>query len=79
MRTFQTAASAKELEQYHSEAQIWLDLLEEEVKQGENLKEEDFQENKVAHKNTDPQVMMAALGRTRLNNACVCRTVKKVL
>ncbi|XP_061760709.1 dystrophin isoform X2 [Nerophis ophidion] len=41
-----TAASAKELEQYHSEAQIWLDLLEEEVKQGENLKEEDFQEDK---------------------------------
>ncbi|XP_061910041.1 dystrophin isoform X1 [Entelurus aequoreus] len=40
------AASAKELEQYHSEAQIWLDLLEEEVKQGENLKEEDFQEDK---------------------------------
>ncbi|XP_053170341.1 dystrophin isoform X2 [Scomber japonicus] len=42
----QTAASAKELEQYHSEAQIWLELLEEEVKQGENLKEEDFQEDK---------------------------------
>ncbi|KAM3857230.1 dystrophin [Diretmus argenteus] len=41
-----TAASPKELEQYHSEAQIWLELLEEEVKQGENLKEEDFQENK---------------------------------
>ncbi|XP_076017960.1 dystrophin isoform X2 [Genypterus blacodes] len=42
----QTAASAKELEQYHSEAQIWLELLDEEVKQGENLKEEDFQEDK---------------------------------
>nr|XP_049609340.1 dystrophin isoform X5 [Syngnathus scovelli] len=42
----QTAASAKELEQYHREAQIWLDLLEEEAKQGENLKEEDFQEGK---------------------------------
>ncbi|XP_077439439.1 dystrophin isoform X3 [Vanacampus margaritifer] len=41
-----TAASAKELEQYHREAQIWLDLLEEEAKQGENLKEEDFQEDK---------------------------------
>ncbi|XP_044044307.1 dystrophin isoform X18 [Siniperca chuatsi] len=41
-----TAASAKELEQYYSEAQIWLELLEEEVKQGENLKEEDFQEDK---------------------------------
>uniref|UniRef100_A0AAV2LGC3 Dystrophin n=1 Tax=Knipowitschia caucasica TaxID=637954 RepID=A0AAV2LGC3_KNICA len=41
-----TAASPKELEQYHSEAQIWLELLEEEVKQGENLKEEDFQEDK---------------------------------
>ncbi|KAM9836007.1 dystrophin-like [Aulostomus maculatus] len=41
-----TAATPKELEQYHSEAQIWLELLEEEVKQGENLKEEDFQEDK---------------------------------
>uniref|UniRef100_A0A7N8X944 Dystrophin n=1 Tax=Mastacembelus armatus TaxID=205130 RepID=A0A7N8X944_9TELE len=41
-----TAASPRELEQYHSEAQIWLELLEEEVKQGENLKEEDFQEDK---------------------------------
>uniref|UniRef100_A0A671Z343 Dystrophin n=1 Tax=Sparus aurata TaxID=8175 RepID=A0A671Z343_SPAAU len=41
-----TAASAKELEQYYSEAQIWLELLEEEAKQGENLKEEDFQEDK---------------------------------
>lgn len=58
---FQTAASAKELEQYHSEAQIWLDLLEEEVKQGENLKEEDFQENKVSRKHTDLEVMMAAV------------------
>uniref|UniRef100_A0AAZ1Y4Q8 Dystrophin n=1 Tax=Oreochromis aureus TaxID=47969 RepID=A0AAZ1Y4Q8_OREAU len=40
------AASAKELEQYHSEAQVWLELLEDEVKQGENLKEEDFLEDK---------------------------------
>lgn len=71
MCTFQTAASAKELEQYHSEAQIWLDLLEEEVKQGENLKEEDFQENKVSQKHTDPEVMMAAVACARLNNACV--------
>ncbi|KAJ8253066.1 hypothetical protein GJAV_G00208740 [Gymnothorax javanicus] len=44
IRTGQTAASAREVEQYHSEARIWLDLLEEEVKQGENLKEEDFQQ-----------------------------------
>lgn len=48
----QTAASAKELEQYYSEAQIWLELLEEEVKQGENLKEEDFQEDKVSLSHT---------------------------
>ncbi|XP_075905519.1 dystrophin isoform X3 [Nelusetta ayraudi] len=41
-----TAASGKELEQYYSQAQIWLELLEEEVQQGENLKEEDFQEDK---------------------------------
>ncbi|KAJ8350389.1 hypothetical protein SKAU_G00255190 [Synaphobranchus kaupii] len=44
IRTGQTAASAKEVEQYHTEARIWLDLLEEEVQQGENLKEEDFQQ-----------------------------------
>ncbi|XP_028837014.1 dystrophin isoform X3 [Denticeps clupeoides] len=37
--------SPHELEQYHSEALIWLQLLDEEVKQGENLKEEDFQED----------------------------------
>lgn len=49
----QTAASAKELEQYYSEAQIWLELLEEEVRQGENLKEEDFQEDKVSLSLTD--------------------------
>ncbi|XP_037552527.1 dystrophin isoform X1 [Nematolebias whitei] len=42
----QTAASARELEQYHKEVQVWLELLEEEAKQGENLKEEDFQEDK---------------------------------
>ncbi|KAM6945421.1 LOW QUALITY PROTEIN: dystrophin-like [Aplochiton taeniatus] len=41
-----TAASARELEQYHSEAKIWLELLDEEVKQGENLQEDDFQEDK---------------------------------
>ncbi|XP_036396175.1 dystrophin isoform X3 [Megalops cyprinoides] len=45
IKTGQTAASAKEVEQYHSEARIWLDLLEEEVQQGENLKEEDFQQD----------------------------------
>uniref|UniRef100_A0AAY4E7K9 Dystrophin n=1 Tax=Denticeps clupeoides TaxID=299321 RepID=A0AAY4E7K9_9TELE len=39
--------SPHELEQYHSEALIWLQLLDEEVKQGENLKEEDFQEDGV--------------------------------
>uniref|UniRef100_A0A8C9TK36 Dystrophin n=1 Tax=Scleropages formosus TaxID=113540 RepID=A0A8C9TK36_SCLFO len=33
------------LEQYHSEAMIWLRLLDEEVQQGENLKEEDFQQD----------------------------------
>ncbi|KAJ8400755.1 hypothetical protein AAFF_G00391090 [Aldrovandia affinis] len=44
IRTGQTAASMKEVEQYHSEARIWLDLLEEEVQQGENLKEEDFEQ-----------------------------------
>ncbi|TNM94219.1 hypothetical protein fugu_002395 [Takifugu bimaculatus] len=53
-----TAASAKELEQYHSEAQIWLDLLEEEVKQGENLKEEDFQENKDCEEGAVKELLM---------------------
>ncbi|KAJ3584665.1 hypothetical protein NHX12_015160, partial [Muraenolepis orangiensis] len=42
----QTEASPKELVLYLREAQIWLDLLEEEELQGENLKEEDFQEDK---------------------------------
>lgn len=43
----QTAASAQELQQFHHDAQVWLQLLEEEANQGENLKEEDFQEDKV--------------------------------
>lgn len=51
----QTAASAKELEQYHSDAQVWLELLEDEVKQGENLKEEDFLEDKVCYPHTKVQ------------------------
>ncbi|KAF6730406.1 Dystrophin [Oryzias melastigma] len=41
-----TAASAQELQQFHHDAQVWLQLLEEEANQGENLKEEDFQEDK---------------------------------
>lgn len=61
-------ASAKELEQYYSEAQIWLELLEEEVKQGENLKEEDFQEDKVLHVQSSCQ-----LGFTLHSSIeCVC-------
>uniref|UniRef100_A0A8K9XSP2 Dystrophin n=1 Tax=Oncorhynchus mykiss TaxID=8022 RepID=A0A8K9XSP2_ONCMY len=38
----QVLTPSVEVEQFHSEAKIWLDLLEEEEKQGENLKEEDF-------------------------------------
>lgn len=45
----QTAASAQELQQFHHDAQVWLQLLGEEANQGENLKEEDFQEDKVSH------------------------------
>ncbi|XP_004086056.1 dystrophin isoform X2 [Oryzias latipes] len=41
-----TAASAQELQQFHHDAQVWLQLLGEEANQGENLKEEDFQEDK---------------------------------
>ncbi|XP_054599029.1 dystrophin isoform X5 [Nothobranchius furzeri] len=41
-----TAASSRELEQYHKEVKVWLELLEEEAREGENLKEEDFQEDK---------------------------------
>ncbi|KAF3706399.1 Utrophin Dystrophin-related protein 1 [Channa argus] len=52
------AASTKEVEQYHSEAQIWLDLLEEEVKQGENLKEEDFQEDKDCEEGAVKQLLL---------------------
>lgn len=65
----QTAATAKELEQYYSEAQIWLELLEEEVKQGENLKEEDFQEDKVSLSHT--HTVKASFCWLRLNNVCV--------
>lgn len=68
----QTAASAKELEQYCSEAQIWLELLEEEVKQGEGLKEEDFQEDKVSHKNAhfqDNDVFCSL----HTSEQCLCR------
>lgn len=72
----QTAASAKELEQYYSEAQIWLELLEEEVKQGEKLKEEDFQEDKVRRSALEGA---ASFCPTLLNNLRVsCRTVRKV-
>uniref|UniRef100_A0A8C9TMH4 Dystrophin n=1 Tax=Scleropages formosus TaxID=113540 RepID=A0A8C9TMH4_SCLFO len=45
IKTSQAAASEREVEQYHSEAMIWLRLLDEEVQQGENLKEEDFQQD----------------------------------
>ncbi|KAL2102193.1 hypothetical protein ACEWY4_001361 [Coilia grayii] len=38
--------SAAELEQYHSEALKWINVLGEEVENGENLKEEDFQEDR---------------------------------
>lgn len=69
----QTAASAKELEQYHSEAQIWLELLEEEVKQGEGLKEEDFQEDKVSHKNAHFQDTDGFCS-LHTSEQCLCRT-----
>lgn len=68
---WQTAASAKELEQYYSEAQIWLELLEEEVKQGENLKEEDFQENKVSHTHSRIMTFLLTLYASK---QCVCHT-----
>lgn len=70
----QTAASAKELEQYHSEAQIWLELLEEEVKQGENLKEEDFQEDKV-YTRSHNQSRVDFLSYCVNTNVCVCMCV----
>ncbi|XP_041834285.1 dystrophin isoform X2 [Melanotaenia boesemani] len=53
-----TAATAAELEQYHREAQVWLELLEEEAKQGENLKEEDFQENKSCEEDAVKELLL---------------------
>ncbi|XP_063072868.1 dystrophin isoform X2 [Engraulis encrasicolus] len=38
--------SAEELEKYHSEALLWINMLGEEVECGEELKEEDFQEDR---------------------------------
>ncbi|XP_048870512.1 dystrophin isoform X3 [Brienomyrus brachyistius] len=46
IRTNQASASEREVEQYHSEAMIWLRLLDEEVRQGDNLKEEDFEQDR---------------------------------
>ncbi|XP_073722267.1 dystrophin isoform X1 [Misgurnus anguillicaudatus] len=38
-------ASNQELDEYHRQANIWLQVLDEEIKLGENLKEEDFLED----------------------------------
>ncbi|XP_051982361.1 dystrophin isoform X4 [Xyrauchen texanus] len=38
-------ASTNELEEYHRQANIWLQVLDEEIKLGESLKEEDFRED----------------------------------
>ncbi|XP_058236880.1 dystrophin isoform X2 [Hemibagrus wyckioides] len=40
-------ASSQELEEYHRQANMWLLKLEEEIKLGENIKEEDFIEDAV--------------------------------
>ncbi|XP_043091945.1 dystrophin isoform X2 [Puntigrus tetrazona] len=38
-------ASSQELDEYHRQANIWLQVLDEEIKLGESLKEEDFLED----------------------------------
>lgn len=40
-------ASFQELDEYHRQANIWLQVLDEEIKLGESLKEEDFLEDAV--------------------------------
>uniref|UniRef100_A0A8C1MTS8 Dystrophin n=1 Tax=Cyprinus carpio TaxID=7962 RepID=A0A8C1MTS8_CYPCA len=40
-------ASSQELDEYHRQANIWLQVLDEEIKLGESLKEEDFLEDAV--------------------------------
>ncbi|RXM31709.1 Dystrophin [Acipenser ruthenus] len=45
IKTGKASVSSREVEQYHADAQKWLEQLEAEVKQGENLKEEDFQKD----------------------------------
>ncbi|MGH0119294.1 UNVERIFIED_CONTAM: hypothetical protein FKN15_025765, partial [Acipenser sinensis] len=45
IKTGKVSVSSREVEQYHADAQKWLEQLEAEVKQGENLKEEDFQKD----------------------------------
>ncbi|XP_041114936.1 dystrophin isoform X1 [Polyodon spathula] len=45
IKTGKTSVSSREVEQYHADTQEWLDQLEAEVKQGETLKEEDFQKD----------------------------------
>lgn len=40
-------ASSQELDEYHRQANIWLQVLDEEIQLGESLKEEDFLEDAV--------------------------------
>lgn len=46
-------ASNQELDEYHRQANKWLQVLDEEIKLGENLKEEDFLEDAVVRKCTN--------------------------
>lgn len=40
-------ASSQELEEYYGQANMWIQLLDEEIKLGENVKEDDFLEEPV--------------------------------
>ncbi|TRZ02504.1 hypothetical protein DNTS_000081 [Danionella cerebrum] len=44
-RILSAQASSQELDEYHRQADIWLQVLEEEIKLGESIKEEDFLED----------------------------------
>ncbi|KAI4901901.1 hypothetical protein NFI96_022255 [Prochilodus magdalenae] len=43
-RILNAQASSQELEEYHRQANVWLQLMDEEIRLGENVKEDDFLE-----------------------------------
>ncbi|KTG03719.1 hypothetical protein cypCar_00040657 [Cyprinus carpio] len=59
-------ASSQELDEYHRQANIWLQVLDEEIKLGESLKEEDFLED--AEKISSRELLAERKERTFVRN-----------